>query len=281
MGKNSEIEWTDHTWNPWVGCEKVSPGCKNCYMFSGMRRFGRHPEQVERTKPTTFEAPLKWRKSALVFTCSWSDFFIEKADAWRSEAWEIIARTQHLNYLILTKRPERIRENLPKNWGAHGYYNVWLGVSVESAKCNWRLDILSEIPCTLRFASYEPMLGWCDFRAYYNNGKLDWVIAGGESGQNARQIDERWMKVAVMDAKTANSPVFVKQMGTGWAKSEHLHGDSKGAKPENIPIDFRYRQFPNRNPCPDRDKHGFGNTCPTCDGRGYIWIPGEKSNVFV
>src|SRR3954467_13177575 len=126
---------THYTWNPWRGCTKVSPGCKNCYMFRDQRRYGRDPSQVVRTK--TWREAVRWQKKAeaagrtdLVFTCSWSDWFHADADAWRPEAWEVVRRCPNLTFQILTKRPERIREHLPADWGA-GYENVWLGVSVE------------------------------------------------------------------------------------------------------------------------------------------------------
>lgn len=102
MGKQSGISWTDGTWNPWVGCEPVSPGCNNCYMFRDQRRYGRDPAVVHRTKPQTFYAPMKWEPS-LVFTCSWSDFFIAQADEWREQAWELILQTDHHQYQVLTK----------------------------------------------------------------------------------------------------------------------------------------------------------------------------------
>ena len=134
MGKDSKISWTTHTYNPWIGCHKVSPGCKHCYAETLVMRMGRVFSIVRRAAPATFNAPLKWEKTVnlivarmagnpglvvgpdhqYVFTCSLSDFFHEDADQWRDEAWEIIRRTPHLMYQILTKRPERIAEHLPK-----------------------------------------------------------------------------------------------------------------------------------------------------------------------
>src|SRR3990167_11527130 len=108
MSDKTHINWTEATWNPWHGCIKVSPGCKNCYMYREKNRYGQDPAVVVRSKPATFNAPLKWKEPARVFTCSWSDFFIKQADPWRDEAWDIIYQTPHLTYLILTKRPERI-----------------------------------------------------------------------------------------------------------------------------------------------------------------------------
>src|SRR5438105_1396533 len=106
MGENSNIEWTSATWNPWYGCPKKSPGCKNCYMYREMERYGRDPFTVTRSK-TTFEDPLKWVRTGkappFCFTCSWSDFFNPQADAWRPEAWSIIHRCPQTTFQILTK----------------------------------------------------------------------------------------------------------------------------------------------------------------------------------
>ena len=162
MGDRSNISWTMATWNPWRGCRKVSPGCKNCYMFRDQTRYGQDPSIVTRSK-TTFNAPLKWKEPTLIFTCSWSDWFIEEADAWRAEAWDIIRRTPHHTYQILTKRPERMVEHLPADWG-DGWSNVWMGVSVESQQyADKRIPELLEIPARVRFLSVEPMLGPIDF----------------------------------------------------------------------------------------------------------------------
>ena len=113
MGANSTIEWTEGTWNPWHGCLKVSPGCAHCYMYRDKRRYGQNPTAVVRSK-TAFDAPLKWKEPKTIFTCSWSDFFIAEADAWRKDAWEVIRRSPQHTYQILTKRPERISGHLPK-----------------------------------------------------------------------------------------------------------------------------------------------------------------------
>src|ERR1700761_9152752 len=116
MGETTGIQWTNKSWNPWQGCRKVSAGCKFCYMFREKEKYGQNGSRIVRSK-TTFTAPLKWKDPSLVFTCSWSDFFIEEADEWRQEAWDIIKATPHLTYQILTKRPERIGMCLPADWG--------------------------------------------------------------------------------------------------------------------------------------------------------------------
>src|SRR5262245_37220659 len=122
--ENSRISWTGHTWNPWVGCDQISPGCDFCYMFTAQRRYGQDPTVVRRTGAATWRKPYKWHKNALVpgaltpvFTCSWSDFFHKEADLWRADAWNVIKETPALTYQVLTKRPGRIPYCLPPDWG--------------------------------------------------------------------------------------------------------------------------------------------------------------------
>lgn len=153
MANKSNITWTDATWNPWMGYTKVSQGCKNCYMHRILQNKG---NQVVKTKQ--MRAPYNWKKGKYIFTCSMSDFFIEEADLLRNDAWEVIKNTQHHTYLILTKRPERILECLPKDWSQKNYSNVWLGVSVEKQENTNRIEQLGKIPCQLRWVSFEPLL---------------------------------------------------------------------------------------------------------------------------
>lgn len=197
MSERTIIAWTERSWNPWRGCRKVSPGCVNCYMFTAQERYGRDPRQVVRTK--TWGDPLKWQREAAtvgridrVFTCSWSDWFISDADGWRPEAWDVVRRCPNLHFQILTKRPERIADHLPPDWG-DGYANVWLGVSVESQKYADRLCHLIQIPAAVRFVSAEPLLGPLDLEPWLASG-LDWVIVGGESGPGYRPMDIEWAR---------------------------------------------------------------------------------------
>lgn len=147
MGVNSQISWCDHTVNFWTGCKKVSDGCKFCYMYRDKERYGKEPSEVVKVRQQTINRVLKQAKSGdKIFTCSWSDFFIEEADEWREWAWDIIRSRPDLHWQILTKRPERIEECLPKDWGENGWDNVWLGASVENQKvAQERLPILSMI----------------------------------------------------------------------------------------------------------------------------------------
>lgn len=211
MSEQTTIGWTQSTWNPWHGCRKVSPGCKYCYMYRDKERYGQDPTKVVRSK-TKFREPLKWADGRMVFTCSWSDWFIEEADDWRDDAWEVIRQTPQHTYQILTKRPERIGNHLPADWGVKGYPNVWLGVSIESQEYMERLDQLLAHRAQTFFVSAEPLLDALDFdRATLR--LIDWMIVGGESGPNdkRREMNLHWLRDIADQCAASGIPLFVKQ----------------------------------------------------------------------
>lgn len=219
MGKNSRIEWCDHTWNPWYGCHKVSAGCKHCYMYRDMSRTPFDPNVVTRAKSATFRAPLKWKDPAIVFTCSWSDFFIEEADPWRAEALEIMVKTPH-TYLVLTKRIERVLKWLDNAcWPVSGCPietlppNVWLGVSAEDQKTfNQRIPYLLEIPATMRFVSLEPLLGNIDISSIVNPGK---TVHGGKPSENENHWCE-WCGGLVDYTRQPAHDCYDPKLGVDW-----------------------------------------------------------------
>src|SRR5450432_3737766 len=209
MSENSSIQWTESTWNPHHGCKKVSDGCKYCYMFRDKEKYGQDPTLVVKSK-TKFNEPLLWKEPKLIFTCSWSDFFIEEADVWRKEAWDVIRKTPHHTYQIVTKRPERIQEQLPPDWG-DGWNHVWLDVSIENQKNVHRATILANIPAKTRFISAEPLLGEIDFLQSVDGKRpideFHWLILGGESGNNIgkyiyRPSEVDWFTRIIGDIKT-------------------------------------------------------------------------------
>lgn len=173
-----------------------------------MSRYGRDFKTVTRAKG--FNKPLSWTGPKKVFINSWSDFFIEEADPWRDEAWDIIKRTQHLTYLIPTKRAEGIKNCLPLDWG-DGYPNVWLGVSVEDSGNLWRVIALEDIPAKVKFVSYEPALGYVDFTAF--SPTIDWLISGGESGYQPRAANLNWFRQVRDDCLGNDILYFHKQHG--------------------------------------------------------------------
>lgn len=247
MGKTTGISWTDATWNPWQGCTKVSQGCKNCYMFRDKKRYGQDPNTVVRSKPATFNAPLKWDlpERSRIFVCSWSDFFHEDADAWRDEAYQIIYKLPQYDFLIPTKRIERFEKCLPYFTDPDPIKfpdNVWLGVSVENQKmADKRIPILAKIPASVRWISAEPLLEPINILGNLLDGwhkacpKINWVVVGGESGSGCRTMNTEWARYLVNDCKAAGTPVFVKQLG-GWPDTR--------SKLEDLPEDLRIREFP-------------------------------------
>lgn len=212
MGEKTAISWTTHTWNPWRGCTRVSPGCAHCYALTRMKKLGFDPSTVTRTK--TWADPLRWQAEAQaqgiqerVFTCSWSDWFHPDADAWRTEAWEIVRRCPNLIFQILTKRPELIPDRLPLDW-RDGYPNVWLGVSVENPAFLHRMDSLRQIPAAIRFISAEPLLaplGPLNLKGFH------WVIVGGESGPGFRPMDHAWAREIRDQCQREHVAFFFKQ----------------------------------------------------------------------
>lgn len=258
MSKDSKIQWTDHTWNIAVGCTKVDEDCKYCYMYRGSLNNKRYdPKQVRKTK-TVFNLPLTINEPSKFFVSSLTDVFHPECDSFRNEMWDIIRKCPHHTFQILTKRPERIKDHLPEDWG-NGWDNVWLGTSVGSPKGFGRIGMLArdEIKAKVKFISIEPLHGAITLT--WNEGsefkprmsaldEIDWVIVGGESGNDTgkyryRPCEFEWIEKIVQDCQSANVPVFVKQMGTYLSKRHGL-GDRHGSIMEHWPPNLQVREFP-------------------------------------
>lgn len=228
MGKYTGIQWCDHTWNPWQGCHKVSPGCDNCYMYRDKKRYSQDPNKVVLSSDKTFYLPYKFKDPARVFVCSWSDFFIKESDNWRFEAWGVIADCPHLEFLLLTKRHERIEKCLPNKIPT----NIRIGVTAENQEM-WdkRVPYLDKLPINVpTFVSVEPMLEQIRITKCY---KVDWVICGGESGPYCRKMDSVWAAQLSADCALYDIPFFMKQM-SGVTKKER----------EAIPDCLNIKEFP-------------------------------------
>lgn len=221
MAENSNIEWTTHTFNGWIGCMKVSPACDNCYAEAWDHRYGgdRWGPHAERTRTKSWSGPVKWNRLAegaaerpRVFAFSLADVFDNHKSiqqAWRDDFWSLVRRTPNLDWLILTKRPQNIRRYLPDDWGV-GYPNVWLGATIESQEeYDRRIQHLTSIPATIRFLSMEPLLGPVDLRGAEG---LHWIIAGGESG-GSRAADPDWFRGIRDQCAAAGIPFLFKQWG--------------------------------------------------------------------
>ncbi|WP_052692293.1 DUF5131 family protein [Teredinibacter purpureus] len=222
MGENTLISWANYTFNPVIGCEKVSPGCDNCYAESWDKRFGGVQWQKSAPRRVTSESnwrkPLVWNRKEQgaisrprVFCGSMCDVFDKKIPPQtRSRLWELIKRTENLDWLLLTKRAVNIAKYLPHDWG-DGYPNVWLGVSVENKKHGYpRIEILKNIPAKVRFLSAEPLLEEINDVSL---NAIDWLIVGGESGHNCRPMDPKWADGLRMLCKKYNTKFYFKQMG--------------------------------------------------------------------
>jgi protein gp37 len=229
MGENSKIEWTDHTFNPWIGCQHVSPGCDHCYAETMMdHRYGKvewgpHGER-KRTSEENWKKPIKWNAEASafkkengrrprVFCASLADVFDNQVDpAWREDLFALIRECRRLNWLVLTKRPQNISKMLPLDWG-DGYRNVWLGMTAEDQEWfdrRWR--ILQKVPARIKFISYEPAIG--PLRLPSQGPLPDWLISGGESGGGARSLDPQWVRNIITDCRRTGVAPFHKQWGS-------------------------------------------------------------------
>ena len=224
MADTTEISWTDHTFNPWLGCQKVSPGCDNCYAEALTLRYGwtQWGPQAERrrTAPANWRKPLRWQRQASkdqtrhrVFCASLADVFDNQAPPGAlQDLWGLVRNTPDLDWQILTKRPQNIQGNLPEDW-QQGYPNVWLGVSAENQEeYDRRWPLLLVIPAVVRFISYEPALGPLTLANHPR--KPDWLIWGGESGPAARPLEPSWVNQIVQECNQFSVASFGKQWGT-------------------------------------------------------------------
>jgi protein gp37 len=244
MGKNSRIEWTHHTFNPWWGCTKVSDACKHCYAEAWSKRVGQKVWGVKAKRrffrENHWSEPLKWNAQAQdegmrfrVFCASMADVFEDRRDldTWRDKLWNLIARTPQLDWLLLTKRPEVVDRLVP--WKHDWPHNVWLGTTVEDQEtAESRLSYLAELPAVIRFISAEPLLGPLDIRSWLGS-TIDWVIAGGESGPKARAPDPSWFRALLMQCKAAEVPFHFKQWGD-WAPARDEAKDGRGTEDDTV-----------------------------------------------
>lgn len=252
MSANSSIEWTDHTFNPWWGCTKVSPGCTHCYADTLATRYGHDvwgPKASRRFFGDKHWAePLKWNRKAeaegvrrRVFCASMADVFERhmlpnvqsQLNVERARLWELIDQTPWLDWLLLTKRPENIRWFVWLGWLHEPPHNVWYGTSCESQQyADERIPELLSLPAAVHFLSCEPLLGKVDleqpmpgqphggvYPPWYIQSGVDWVIAGGESGAQSRPCDPAWVRSLRDQCERNSVAFFFKQWGGRIAKS--------------------------------------------------------------
>ncbi len=228
MSDRSAIEWTDATWNPITGCNKVSPGCKNCYAETFAERFRGvpgHPFEQGfdlRLWPERLRLPLTWKEPRMIFVNSMSDLFHKDISGeFIDQVFQTMEQARHHTFQILTKRSNRFaiwtRERFCRStewtrgkrpWPSH----VWAGVSVETQDYLWRVKDLLQVPADVRFLSVEPLLGPVQFSASLLKG-VHWVIVGGESGPGARQMQPEWVYSIREQCRAHGVKFFFKQWG--------------------------------------------------------------------
>ncbi len=228
MSGPSAIEWTEATWNPVTGCDRVSPGCAHCYaldLAARLKRMGQTKYQRDGGKasgpgfavtlhPRTLGLPLRWRAPRVIFVNSMSDLFHEAVpDEYIRSVFEVMHTAEQHVFQVLTKRHERLAELAGQlDWPP----NVWMGVSVENRRFAKRIDYLRNVPAEIRFISAEPLLG--------SLGELDlsgihWLIAGGESGPKHRPINGDWVRELRDQCEEQRVSFFFKQWGGPRSKS--------------------------------------------------------------
>jgi protein gp37 len=260
MAENSGIEWTTHTFNPWIGCTKVSPACDHCYAEAWDKRFDgqRWGPHADRTRTKTWGNPVKWNRQAAdtgtrprVFCASLADVFDNHKsiqDAWRRELWLLIEQTPNLDWLLLTKRPQNIKTYAPWKWGEWPD-NIWIGTTVENQKtAEQRIWPLLQVPARVRFVSCEPLIGPLDLTSVANpyaesvnalTGKiaddhwvanLNWVITGGESGTHFRPAKADWFRSLRDQCAASGVPFLFKQ----WEGRNQREIKAKGRELDGI-----------------------------------------------
>jgi protein gp37 len=231
MTTTSRIEWTEQTWNPAVGCTKISQGCKFCYAetmakrLKAMRAPGYENGFALRLLPERLEDPIKRKKPTIYFVNSMSDLFHEKIpDDYIDKVFDVIRRTPHHTYQILTKRAARMARYFKTRSVPN---NAWLGVSVENKKQGVpRIDHLRAVPARIRFLSVEPLL---EDVGQLNLTDIHWVIVGGESGPKARPMKPEWAESVRRQCKAQKVAFFFKQWG-GWGADGKRRAKSKNGR---------------------------------------------------
>lgn len=210
-------------WNPWHGCRKYSEGCERCYVYRRDESIGKDASEVVRTG--AFDLPVQVVRNrgyrvpsdAFVYCCMTSDFFLEEADRWREEIWRMIRHRRDVTFCIITKRIERAHLCLPSDWG-EGYENVILVCTVESQRqADVRLPIFKDFPARRKRITCEPLLTRIDLSPYLLFG-IEQVVAGGESGFDARPCQYNWVLALRAQCIRANVPFYFKQTGANFVK---------------------------------------------------------------
>jgi protein gp37 len=236
-------------WNCWHGCTKLSAGCLNCYMYRRDAMYGK--DSTVAAKTGAFRLPVKKDRQGrykipsgeLVYTCFTSDFFLEEADEWRKEAWEMIRFRPDLTFFIITKRPDRFYAGLPKDWG-DGYDNVCISCTCESQyTADLRLPVFLELPIKHKSITHEPMLQKINIRKYLREygSVIESVSCGGESGPDARPCDYAWVLDTMLQCVEYDVSFFFHQTGANFiraGKQYHIERKDQHLQAAKAGIDY-------------------------------------------
>lgn len=246
MAISSDIEWTDSSWNPVTGCDEISPGCDHCYAKVFAERWRGTPghayEQGFDLKlwPERITLPLTWKKPRRIFVNSMSDLFHKDVpDDFIRDCFITMELAHWHVFQVLTKRPKRMARFFAKYKEVHLSPHIWMGTTIERDDYAWRADYLRCVPAAVRFVSAEPLLSALPSLDLTD---LHWLIVGGESGHGARAMSSDWATDLVERAHAAGVSVFVKQMGSAWAKAQGMR--DKGGTFETLPAALQYREMP-------------------------------------
>lgn len=220
-------------WNPWHGCVKCSEGCEHCYMYFLDRVRNRNGRDIYKVK-ANFDYPLqkdrqgryKVKSGETIRVCMTSDFFLEEADSWRNDAWEIMRQRPDVKFFLLTKRPERVPEHLPEGWG-DGWENIFFNVTAENQRrADERIPLLFDLPFKHKGVMCAPFIGEIDLEPYLsgeNEGKLEQVICGGENYDGARPCHFDWVKKLAAQCREHNTSFCFIETGTCFVKDGKIY----------------------------------------------------------
>ncbi|BAL84643.1 putative phage Gp37Gp68 family protein (plasmid) [Selenomonas ruminantium subsp. lactilytica TAM6421] len=226
-------------WNPWHGCVRISPGCANCYMYTLDQQRGKSGADIYRTN--NFNYPLqrdrygnyKIKSGELIRVCMTSDFFLEEADQWRADAWEIMRQRPDVIFYLLTKRPERVANCLPDDFG-NGWENIWFNVTCENQQmANKRLPYLKELPFRHKGVMCAPLIGPVSLLPYLDEDFIEQVICGGENYAGSRPCNYDWVLALHDECRKANVSFSFIEIGSNFVKDgRHYHLGSKQKQAE-------------------------------------------------
>lgn len=272
-------------WNPWHGCRKCSEGCEHCYMYYLDALRGRNGSEIHRTK-AGFRYPLskdrngrdKIQSGEMLRVCMTSDFFLEEADPWRDEAWDIMHERPDVKFFLLTKRPQRIKDHLPKDWG-DGWENVMLNVTCENQKrADERIPILLDLPFKHKGIMCAPFIGPVSIREYLPTGQIEQVLCDGENYDGARPCHYEWVKTLHDECAEYNVTFVFCGTGRCFVKDGRTYMLEDGVQSQQAyksglsfqgkPMDFRLTDTFG-NPLSEEElyKPYFGRKCQECGMR--------------